>query len=528
MAESPPAPAARSRKPRPRLLTVMTVRQRLVLGLLGLLVVVVVVLAVAEVLVVRHVLYQRTAQGLRTELQLLAATASSSPTPASTSSTPASCGELDLGAGLRPPGPKGPGPRGRPNGPTIGPAGATTLAQVLAQRGIASALVGPRGTVLACATAARSGPGSGLRLLPDVVRELLASGPGGGYATFRASGHHLLAIAQPVGADTDVIAADLSTDDAAVATVLVVAGLASRPLLRSVLAPLRTVAGTADAIAGGDLDQRAELARTPDEVGHLGMAFDRMVDRLQEALAERDDLVARLRAHEQTMRRFLADASHELRTPLTAIRGGTQVLRLGAATDPEELAESLAHIQAQAERMSRLVADLLLLSRQEAGPPERSKELVDLGALIKAERAHWAMLCGDHPLVLETNKAWVHGDRDALLRVCANLVANAATYSPTGSPIEVVVSGVEDRVELVVADRGIGIPAGERSKVFERFYRGDPARARATGGTGLGLAIVASTAADHGGWARAEENPGGGARLVVTLPLAGPKRTQPS
>lgn len=118
--------------------------------------------------------------------------------------------------------------------------------------------------------------------------------------------------------------------------------------------------------------------------------------------------------------------------------------------------------------------------------------------------------------------AAVRADPEALRRLLANLVDNAAKYSPEGSPVRVTVAASGDQVELAVADQGPGIPASERERVFTRFYRGDPARARATGGSGLGLAIVAAVARDHGGSARAEEAPGGGTLVVVTLPLAGP------
>ena len=507
----------------------MTMRRRLLVGLLGVLVVLIAGVGTAEVVVLRHVLYQRSAQALRTELQLLAASGPGPSTPPTTpaGTDPASCSALGA---VTEPGPKGPGPNGTGpgKGRTLGPGGAGVLAQVLAQRGIASAVVGPEGSVLACAPAAQTGRQTSFTVPLVAARELSAGATG--YATLHTGGHHLLVIAQPVGADTAILVSDLGDDDAAVGTVLlitvigglaalVVAGLLSRPLLRTGLAPLRKVARTADAIAAGDLDQRADLAGSPDEVGRLGAAFDAMVDRLQLSLSERDQLVDQLGAREQTMRRFLADASHELRTPLTAIRGGAQVLLLGSASDPTELAESLGHIHDQSERMSRLVADLLLLSRQEGAGPGFVREPVDLGALVSDERVHWDAISAGHPLTVDTEPAWVDGERDALVRLCANLVDNAAKYSSPGSSIDVTVHPVGGRAELVVADHGPGIAVTDRARVFERFYRGDPARSRTTGGSGLGLAIVASIAADHDGHARADETPGGGARLVVTVPL---------
>ncbi|MDQ6840138.1 MAG: HAMP domain-containing histidine kinase, partial [Actinomycetota bacterium] len=355
-----------------------------------------------------------------------------------------------------------------------------------------------------------------------------------------AQGHHLLAVSQPLGPDQAILVTDIADDDTAVRVVLAVtvlgglialaaAAALSIPLLRAGLAPLRKVARTADAIAGGDLDQRADLARSPDEVGQLGAAFDRMVDQLQSALIERDTVVEDLRVRDQTMRRFLADASHELRTPLTAIRGGAQVLRLGSATNPDDLSEALAHIQTQTERMSHLVDDLLVLSRHDAGQPASPTELIDLGALVADHAKQWSSLAPDHPIIITTEPSWVMADADAVVRVCANLIENAQKYSPEHTEVTIGVTTTANSVEVAVADRGPGIPVADRQQVFERFYRGDPARARATGGAGLGLAIVAGIIADHHGHVRVDDNPGGGTNIVLEFPgVPGPERTAPN
>ncbi|MGH9075529.1 MAG: HAMP domain-containing protein, partial [Acidimicrobiales bacterium] len=275
----------------------MTVRRRLLLGLLVVLAVLIAAVGVAEVVVLREVLYRRSAQGLRTELSLLAAATPASPpgAPAAGGTESSSCSSL--GPLRAPPGPRGRGPG---KGRSLGPGGATALAQVLAQRGIASAVVGPEGGVLACATAARTGAEASFTVPAALAGQSALARAESGYLTLDADGHHLLAIAQPLGTDTALLVTGLGNDDAAVDIVLLVtvaaglaallvAGLSSWPLLRSGLAPLAKVARTADAIAAGDLDKRAGLARSRDEVGQMGMAFDRMVDRLQETLSERDD-----------------------------------------------------------------------------------------------------------------------------------------------------------------------------------------------------------------------------------------------
>jgi len=522
----------------------LTVRRRLVAGLLALLAVVLTATGVTETLVLRHALYQRSAQSLRTELALLVAAAPLSVAggpgaPGSGGTTTGAAKSCPSFAPGPPPGPLVGGPDGRGRGgPTLGPDRAAALAQVLAERGVASAVVGSNGQMLACATAAPTGSSRAFTV-PSSAATALAARRYSGYVAVDAEGRHLLAIAQPVGADTAILVTDLADDDAAVGVValitvlaglaaLMLAGLLSRPLLRSGLAPLRTVALTADAVAAGDLDRRADLPHSPDEVGRLGGAFDAMVDRLQAILAERDQLVGELAAREATMRRFLADASHELRTPITAIRGGAQVLRMGAGTDPGLVDESLGHIQTQAERMSRLVADLLFLSRHDSIGRATRRQLIDLGSLVRTERAHWEALCTGHPLTVVAGEAWVEADSDALVRLCANLVDNAATYSPPGTVLSITVRSGAGRAQLIVSDHGPGIAPADRARIFERFYRGDPARARATGGSGLGLAIVAGIAADHGGTVWIEETPGGGATVVVEVPTVPPPTDGPA
>ncbi|MDQ2759328.1 MAG: HAMP domain-containing histidine kinase [Actinomycetota bacterium] len=510
----------------------MTVRRRLVIGMLAILGVLVAAIGVAEILVLRHALYQRSAQGLRNELRVLAATPPPPPsgatgTTGATAAPPAgSC--AGLGSAL-PPGPPGPGGKGPGHaGATPGPGRVAAVARALAAQSIASAIARPDGSLLTCAAAGRRGQQSSFTVPASMPAKLSATT---GYVTVQARGRHLLAVSQPFGHDQAILVTDIADDDSAVSVVLAVtvlgglaalaaAGILSVPLLRTGLAPLRKVATTADAIAGGDLDQRAGLERSADEIGQLGAAFDRMVDRLQGALVERDTVVEHLRTQDQVMRRFLADASHELRTPLTAIRGGAQVLRLGSASNPHDLAETLGHIQTQTERMSRLVDDLLTLSRQEVRQPASRRELTDLGALVADHGRQRGNVAPDHPITVNTEAAWVMADADALSRVCANLLENAQKYTPEHTEIALGVTKTNTRVELSVADQGPGIPIAERQKVFERFYRGDPARSRSTGGAGLGLAIVAAIVADHEGAVHIHDNPGGGTKIVLDLPLA--------
>ena len=231
------------------------------------------------------------------------------------------------------------------------------------------------------------------------------------------------------------------------------------------------------------------------------------------------------------MRRFVADASHELRTPLTTIRGFAELYRQGAGRDPAERDRLMRRIEDQAARMGLLVEDLLLLARLDRQRP-LDLDPVDLLALA-AEAVNDAQAVAPDrriELVLGTGDGEVGtalvvlGDSQRLRQVLANLVNNALTHTPAGSPVEVRVGAVvlDDRpgAAVEVVDHGPGLTPEQAERVFERFYRADPARSHADGGTGLGLSIVAALVAVHGGTVQVDSVPGRGARFRVLLPLA--------
>jgi two-component system OmpR family sensor kinase len=231
------------------------------------------------------------------------------------------------------------------------------------------------------------------------------------------------------------------------------------------------------------------------------------------------------------MRRFVADASHELRTPLTTIRGFAELYRQGAARDPAELDRLMRRIEDQAARMGLLVEDLLLLARlDQQRPLDRSPvdllalaadAVTDASAVAPDRRIELVLGSGDdrprHALV-------VLGDSERLRQVLANLVGNALRHTPAGSPVEVRVGEAaldgHPAAALEVVDHGPGLTPEQTERVFERFYRADPARSGADGGTGLGLSIVAALVAMHGGTVQVDSVPGRGARFRVVLPLA--------
>jgi two-component system OmpR family sensor kinase len=304
-------------------------------------------------------------------------------------------------------------------------------------------------------------------------------------------------------------------------------GVLGYVLVRSSLRPLEEVEQTAEAIAAGDLSRRVPVRRPGSEVGRLANAFNTMVDRIESAFHARQRSEASARSSEERMRRFVADASHELRTPLTSIRGYAELYRQGAVTSPDEVAGVLRRIEDQAARMGLLVQDLLLLARlDQQRPLERTP--VDLAVLV-VDAVHDAhVVAPDRSVNLRLPQADgeepasvpVLGDQERLRQVIGNLVTNAITHTPAGTPVEVRLRSEGTEAVLEVADSGPGLPPEAAERVFERFYRADPARGRDNGGTGLGLAIVAALVAAHGGRVSVDTAAGVGTTFQVRLPLA--------
>jgi two-component system, OmpR family, sensor kinase len=318
--------------------------------------------------------------------------------------------------------------------------------------------------------------------------------------------------------------------------VLVALAGAGAAIVRVSLRPLVEIERTAGAIAAGDLARRVPDRDPRTEVGRLGRALNTMLAQIESAFRARAASEANARRSEEAarrsedrMRRFVADASHELRTPLTTIRGFAELYRQGASREPAELDRLLRRIEDQAARMGLLVEDLLLLARLDQQRPLEHRP-VDLLALA-ADAVHDARaLAPDRPIELvlggddEAGDALVVlGDGQRLRQVIANLLSNALTHTPAGSPIEVRAGGWNlDGVPgaaVEVVDHGPGLTPQQAERVFERFYRADPARSHA-GGTGLGLSIVAALVAAHGGTVQVDSVPGRGARFRVLLPLA--------
>ncbi|CAN5331622.1 HAMP domain-containing sensor histidine kinase [soil metagenome] len=300
--------------------------------------------------------------------------------------------------------------------------------------------------------------------------------------------------------------------------VLSVLGIAGFAVVRRSLRPLVEVEQTAAAIAAGELDRRVPQRDPRTEVGQLSLALNGMLAQIQRAVAASEDSAEQARKSEERMRRFITDASHELRTPLTTIRGFAELYRQGAARDMEMV---MSRIESEASRMGLLVEDLLLLARLDAQRPLDQRR-VDLLALATdavhdarsvAPNRRVSMEVIDGPGIPE-----VIGDDARLRQVLGNLVANAIQHTPDLAGITIRVGTDGDSAILEVVDEGPGIPQEDAQRVFERFYRTDSSRDRASGGTGLGLSIVDSLVYAHGGTVRVSTAPGQGCRFEVRLP----------
>jgi two-component system, OmpR family, sensor kinase len=316
---------------------------------------------------------------------------------------------------------------------------------------------------------------------------------------------------------------------AALFSLLAVAGtvFGARSLIVRSLRPLNRVAATAQQVSQLKLD-RGEVAlavRVPpqdanpaSEVGRVGQALNHMLNNVEEALAARQ-------ASETRVRQFVADASHELRNPLAAIRGYAELTRRDREKIPTDAAYAMSRVESEAERMSRLVEDMLLLARLDSGPdldlqPCDLSEIV-INAVSDARAAGpdyaWQLALPQYPVIAQ-------GDQHRLYQVMINLLANARTHTPPGTQVHTEVSVIGPDAVVTVTDNGPGIPPEVSGRIFERFARGDASRMRApdaaTGGsTGLGLAIVAAVVDAHHGTVTVTSQPGH-TQFTVRLPLA--------
>ncbi|MEU6853533.1 MtrAB system histidine kinase MtrB [Actinacidiphila alni] len=295
--------------------------------------------------------------------------------------------------------------------------------------------------------------------------------------------------------------------------VVVLLGAIAWLVTRQVVTPVRMAAGIAERLAAGRLQERMQVSGE-DDIARLGESFNKMAQNLQVKIQQLEDL-------SRMQRRFVSDVSHELRTPLTTVRMAADVIH-DARTDFDPVtARSAELLQNQLDRFESLLSDLLEISRFDAGAAELAAEPIDLREVVRrvvdaaeplAERkGSRVSIRGDaQPVIAEVDPRRVE-------RVLRNLVVNAIEHGD-GRDVVVRLATADGAVAVAVRDYGVGLKPGEATRVFNRFWRADPARARTTGGTGLGLSIAVEDARLHGGWLQAWGEPGGGSQFRMTLP----------
>jgi len=285
---------------------------------------------------------------------------------------------------------------------------------------------------------------------------------------------------------------------------LALAVISGGVIVRRALAPVKRVTRTAQTIeASSDLGRRVSYKGPADEIGQLADTFDHMIEHLDSVL--------------ESQKHFVADASHELRGPLTVFKGNLDLLKRNLSEEDRQ--ESLRDMWIEAERMTKIVDDLLLLAEIESGH-ERQQETVSLKEILEEGLNRGQQLAGNRKITIGREEdLTVKGDTHRLRQLLVNLVDNAIRYTPEGGDITLSLFQDGDCACLEVSDTGIGIEPEHLEHIFDRFYRTDKARSRAKGGIGIGLAIVKRIAEQHGGTVTVTSEPGKGTTFTVTLKL---------
>ncbi|MER5207634.1 MtrAB system histidine kinase MtrB [Streptomyces sp. NPDC002825] len=295
--------------------------------------------------------------------------------------------------------------------------------------------------------------------------------------------------------------------------VVVLLGAIAWLMVRQVVTPVRMAAGIAERLSAGRLQERMKVTGE-DDIARLGEAFNKMASNLQLKIQQLEEL-------SRMQRRFVSDVSHELRTPLTTVRMAADVIHEARVDFDPVTARSAELLGDQLDRFESLLSDLLEISRFDAGAAALEAEPIDLRQVVRrviggaeplAERkgTRIVVLGDQQPVVAEADARRVE-------RVLRNLVVNAVEHGE-GRDVVVKLAAAGGAVAVAVRDYGVGLKPGEATRVFNRFWRADPARARTTGGTGLGLSIAVEDARLHGGWLQAWGEPGGGSQFRLTLP----------
>ena len=300
---------------------------------------------------------------------------------------------------------------------------------------------------------------------------------------------------------------------------LIISVFLSLLLAKTMIAPIQDLTRAAEKVAGGDFTGKVDN-ESKDEIGVLTRTFNDMAVQLEDTLSD-------LKKSEQMRREFVANVSHELRTPITSVKSYAETLE-GEPEMPEETRQRfLGVILNESDRMTKIVQDLLTLSRFDAGSIEFSFDYCSFEKSVKdvynATRMEAQAHGHEFSLELEIPLPKIRGDKARVEQVLMNMVSNAIKYTKDGGRISMTAGWKDSEVWCTVKDNGIGIPQEDAAKVFDRFYRVDKARSRESGGTGLGLSIAHEIVVRHGGRIDLQSRLGKGTRITVWLPVEGPK-----
>nr|WP_319488752.1 ATP-binding protein [uncultured Caproiciproducens sp.] len=269
---------------------------------------------------------------------------------------------------------------------------------------------------------------------------------------------------------------------------------------------LEALAGKLDGINAAKLDTRISVGETQNELKTLASAINGMLDRINESY--------------RSQVRFVSDASHELRTPISVIQGYANLLDRWGKNDPKTLQESIDAIKDETSNMKGLVEQLLFLARGDNNTMTLQIERFELSALACEVLRETQMIDAGHEYESHVTPVFINADEGLVKQAMRILIDNAMKYSPAGKRITISVSGEDSHARLTVQDEGIGIPSEAVPRIFDRFYRADESRARATGGTGLGLSIAQWIAERHGGHMEVLSREDIGTRVTIVLPAA--------
>jgi heavy metal sensor kinase len=321
-----------------------------------------------------------------------------------------------------------------------------------------------------------------------------------------------LLIATPLRNQEQTIESARQAFAVAIPVALLLAGLGGYFLARKSLAPVVTMGEQAARIGASNLDERLPVPENNQELGRLAISFNELLARLDESFAQQ--------------RRFMADASHELRTPVAVVCGESEVALSNNTREASEYRESLAIVNDEGQRLTRMVEDLFTLARADAGeyPLVLSDFYLDecLGECVRSVRT----LAAQKELVMSyqppPTEIAFRGDESLVRRMVLNLLHNAIKYTPHGGQVHVVLKDHQQSCEVIISDTGPGIPRAAQPHVFDRFFRVDKARSRDESlngsGAGLGLSIAKWVAELHGGSIKLENSGGAGATFVISLP----------